>query len=129
MNALVWVIQVLLAVLFLGHGLLYTVAYGAVVRRRRATGGEVPRLHPALRQLIGVAEIAAAIGLILPALTGVLPWLTPLAAAGLVIVMAGAIVRHASRGESPQVGLTAVLLVLALVVVTLRAWIVPLGGA
>ena len=128
MNELAWVLQVLLAVVFLAHGLLYTVAYEAVSRRRRATSGEAPRLHPALRQLIGVAEIAAAIGLILPALTGVLPWLTPLAAAGLVTVMAGAVVLHATRRESRQVSATAVRLVLALVVVTWRGWIVPLGG-
>lgn len=76
---------------------------------------------------IGIAEILAAIGLILPSLTRIAPGLTPLAAAGLVIVMAGAIVYHARRGEYPMVGATAVLLVLAAVTALLRWQTVPIS--
>jgi hypothetical protein len=127
MNELAWALQILLAVLFLAHGLLYTVAYGAVARRGRARSGGLPSLDPTLRKVIGVAEIAAAFGLILPDLTGILPWLTPLAAAGLVVVMAGAVVFHARRGE-PVVS-AAVLLVLAVAAMMLRAWLAPFGVA
>ncbi len=43
-------------------------------------------------KLIGILELLAAIGLILPQLTGILPWLTPLAAVGLVLTMIGAMI-------------------------------------
>ncbi|WP_326641060.1 DoxX family protein [Streptosporangium sp. NBC_01755] len=53
------------------------------------------------------------IGLILPALTGVLPVLTPLAAAGLVVTMIGAIIVHVRRKEYSALVMNLVLLVLA----------------
>jgi hypothetical protein len=53
-----------------------------------------------LRGFIGIAEILAAIGLILPSLTRILPSLTALAAAGLMIVLSSATVLHLSRGET-----------------------------
>jgi hypothetical protein len=56
-------------------------------------------ISPGFRTFIGVAELLAAAGLILPSLTRILPWLTPLAAAGLMIVMGSAAVLHFSRGE------------------------------
>jgi len=43
-------------------------------------------LNPAFRNFIGTAELLAAAGLILPGVTGILPWLTPLAAAGFMII-------------------------------------------
>src|SRR5690349_7316776 len=67
-------------------------------------------------RLIGVLEVLAAVGLVLPALTGVAPVLVPLAATGLVLVMVGAIVTHARRGETPMIVVNVVLLVLAAVV-------------
>ncbi len=69
-------------------------------------------------ELIGAIEVVGAIGLILPWLTGIAPVLTPLAAVGLALVMAGAVVVHVRRKEafiSPLV-----LGVLALVVAVLR---------
>ena len=50
----------------------------------------------------GIAEILGGLGLILPGLTKIRPMLTSLAAAGLVLVMIGAIVWHAGRGETQQ---------------------------
>ncbi|MFX4295287.1 DoxX family protein [Streptomyces bohaiensis] len=50
---------------------------------------------------IGAAEVAGALGLVLPLATDVLPILTPLAAAGLVALMIGAGASHVRRGESP----------------------------
>ena len=50
-------------------------------------------------QLIGAAEVAGAIGLIVPAATGIVPVLTPVAAAALTLVMAGAVMTHVQRGE------------------------------
>ena len=76
-----------------------------------------------LRMFAGVAEGLAGIGLILPALLRIfpallriLPWLTPVAAAGLVVLMLGAIVFHVRRREYPNIGLNAVLGGLAAIV-------------
>ena len=54
-----------------------------------------------------------ALGLVLPTLTGIMPWLTPLAAIGLALVMIGASVFNASRGEHQKIALTVVLLFMA----------------
>jgi uncharacterized membrane protein YphA (DoxX/SURF4 family) len=68
--------------------------------------------QPAVR-LIGAAEVLGAIGVVLPALTGILPWLTPLAALGLVLTMIGAALTHLRRKEYGNIAMNAVLLVLA----------------
>jgi hypothetical protein len=88
----VWFAQLLLAALFLLHGLMLLVL-PAPVRRQMASlpGG------PPFFRFIGVAEMLAAAGLTLPTSTGIMPWLTPLAAAGLLVVMLGAAVLHLRR--------------------------------
>ena|ERR1700736_5512279 len=126
MNTVAWVLQIFLAVAFLLHGLLYTVAYGAVTRRRAERGQAVSPLPPALRQFIGVAELAAAFGLIVPPAVHIFPWLAPLAAAGLVLVMAGAAIFHARNSEFQQIVLTVVLGALAAATLFLRWQVVPL---
>lgn len=73
---------------------------------------------------IGVLEVLGAIGLILPPLTGIAPWLAFAAAIGLVLVQIGAIIVHARRGEFRILGLNIGLLVLAAVAVWLAtAWL------
>src|SRR4029077_21144767 len=99
MNTAAWVLQIVLAVLFFLHGLLFTVAYGPAARRVEARGRPPSSLPPALRQFIGVAELAAAFGLTVPPAVHVFPWLAPLAASGLVLVMARP--RHGGRINLP----------------------------
>ncbi|MDI6103498.1 DoxX family protein [Actinoplanes sp. NEAU-A12] len=67
---------------------------------------------------IGAAEALGAIGLILPAVTGVAPVLVPLAATGLALAMIGAAVVHARRGETQAMAMapSVVLLILTVVV-------------
>jgi VIT1/CCC1 family predicted Fe2+/Mn2+ transporter len=78
-------------------------------------------------RLIGVLELLAAIGLILPSLTGILPWLTPLASVGLVLTMIGAIRLHVRRGDGAQLIIpTIVLLLLAAFVAYGRFVVLPL---
>ena len=125
MNTVAWVLQIVLAVLFLLHGLLFTVAYGAAARRVEARGRPPSSLPPALRQFIGVAELAAAFGLTVPPAVHVFPWLAPLAAAGLVLVMMGASIFHARKNEFRALGGTVVLGGLAAVTVFLRVQVVP----
>ena len=126
MNTVAWVLQILLALVFLLHGLLFTVGYEVLARRMRARSQRASPLHPTFRQFIGVAEIAAAIGLIVPPAIHVLPWLAPLAAAGLAIIMGGAAVRHARRSETQEVVGTVVLGLLAAATLWLRWQVVPL---
>lgn len=66
-------------------------------------------LSTPLHFISGGAEILAAIGLIVPAVTRVQPRLTPLAAAGLVLVMILAAVFHAQRGEYSNIVVNALL--------------------
>jgi uncharacterized membrane protein YphA (DoxX/SURF4 family) len=127
MNTVAWVLQIVLAVVFLFHGLVYTVAYSAFAKRmRERRGAASPPLPTAFRQFIGVAELAAAFGLIVPPAFHIAVWLAPLAAAGLVVVMVGAAILHARRSEFPAVAVTVVLGVLAAVTLFLRWQVVPL---
>jgi uncharacterized membrane protein len=77
-------------------------------------------------RLIGALEVLGALGLVLPALTGILPWLTPLAALGLALLMAGAVYTHLRRKEGSAVVPPAVLLLLAALVAVGRSFVVPL---
>jgi len=52
---------------------------------------------PPFFRFIGLAELLGAAGLTLPTLTGIMPWLRPLAAAGLLVIMIGAAVLHLRR--------------------------------
>jgi len=85
MTYALWIVQGLLAVLFLWAGGI------KLVLPLEALAGPVP-LPGLFVRFIGVAEVLGAIGLILPGLLRIRPGLTPLAAAGLVIIMIGAMV-------------------------------------
>ncbi len=114
MNIVLWMLQVLLAAAFLAHGLFMIAPPAAMVEMINAQLGQ------AFRLFIGGAEVLAAIGLILPGLTRILPGLIALAAAGLMIVTASATVLHVSRGETSSAITTAVLSVLLTVVAYMR---------
>jgi uncharacterized membrane protein YphA (DoxX/SURF4 family) len=126
MNTVAWVLQIVLAVAFLLHGLLFTVAYGPVAKRMEARGRPPSTMAPTFRQFIGVAELAAAFGLTVPPAVRVFPWLAPLAAAGLVLVMVGAAIFHARKSEFSEVVVTVFLAGLAAFTVFLRWQMVPL---
>jgi hypothetical protein len=68
---------------------------------------------------VGLVEVLGAIGLILPALTGIAPILAPIAAAGLVLVQIGAAITHLVRGEAKTLPVNILLLLLA----AAAAWI------
>jgi hypothetical protein len=83
---------------------------------------DVPR---SLVTFIGICEILGAIGLILPALTGILPWLIPLAGVGLALIMLLAAVFHLMRREYPNIATNLVLLALAAFVAYGRWMLAP----
>jgi DoxX-like family len=88
----IWLAQLILAVLFLIHGLMLLVLPTPLRSRMASLPG-----GPPFFRFIGVAEVLAAAGLTLPTWTGVVQWLTPLAAAGLLVIMVGAAVLHLRR--------------------------------
>ena len=76
-------------------------------------------------RIIGALEVLGTIGIVLPALTGILPWLTPLAALGLVLTMIGAALTHLRRSEYSVITVPAVLLILAAFVAYGRFFVLP----
>ena len=127
MNALLWIVQVLLAVIFFFHSRLLLNPEKNIPEERKADMNFIFDLPPRFRTFIGVAELLAAIGLIVPGLTGIVPELTALAALGLAIIMASSIIFHTRRGEaSRRMILNIVLLVLSLLVAYGRAVAMPL---
>ena len=120
MRILLWVLQVLLALVFLAHGLLLLFPPADIAAQMNAS---LPR---AFWVFLGVAEVLAAVGLTLPGLSRIQPWLVPLAAAGLMIVMIGATIYHSTRGETSSAITTAVLLVLATFVAYMRWRVLPI---
>jgi hypothetical protein len=110
-----WIAQIILAGLFGFAGILKATRPIASLTPTMAWAGDVP---PALVRFVGVVELAGALGMILPILTGILPWLTPLAAIGFLIIQILAIGLYASRGETAKtVALNLVLLALSVFVV------------
>lgn len=109
MNILLWVLQALLGLQFFFVGIMHFIVPPGLP----AMMSWMYELPTALHYFSGTAEILAALGLILPGLTRIQTRLTPLAALGLVFVMAGAVVFHITRGELPNIFLNLILTGLA----------------
>lgn len=112
MNIALWIVQGLLALVYLAAGGL------KVVRPREqlvATGNLdwMKDSSDAGVKAVGLVEILGALGVILPRLTGIAPILTPIAAIGLVVVQIFAFRVHLYRKERRPLPVNALLLVLA----------------
>ena len=100
MNKVIWTLQAITAFAFAGAGGM-----------KLATPAEELRANPQMGwttdfgdrdiKAIGAAEVLGAVGLIVPAATGIMPVLTPVAGGGLAVLMGGAAVTHVRRGEPP----------------------------
>lgn len=108
-----WAASILLALLYALAGVMKGFRPIADLSKMMGWPGDVPAW---LVRFIGFAELAGAIGLILPVWTGILAWLTPLAAIGLSLVQVLAIPFHIRRGEGKAVPMNLVLLALSLFV-------------
>jgi len=115
-----WILQGLLAAVFLAHGWFMVAPPAEMVAMINA------QIGAGLRIFIGVAELLAVVGLIAPGVTRILPGLTALAAAGLMLVMGSATVLHLFRGEGSSAITTTVLFVLVTTVAFMRWKVAPI---
>lgn len=119
--ALVWLLQVALAFVFLAHGWMFLFPSPEIAALMNAS---LPRWFTLF---LGVAEIAAGIGVTLPALTRIQPWLVRWAAFGMALVVGAATVWHAVRGEWTSAATTLVLFGLAMLLARVRRGPVSYG--
>jgi MYXO-CTERM domain-containing protein len=112
-NVVLWVLQIVLALMFLMAGVMKaTQPKDKLVRRlpwvEDYSAGTV--------RFIGIAEVLGGLGLILPGVIGITPILTPLAATGLALLMVLAALAHRRRHEPKAIAFNAIMFVLAVVV-------------
>ena len=120
MNIVLWILQVLLAAQFLQHGLIMVFPPKEYIEIMNAT------LGVGFRYFIGIAELLAVVGLILPGVLRIYTWLLPLTLAGLLIVSASATVYHLFRGETDSAIYTAVLSIIITFVTYMRWKVKPI---
>lgn len=111
MNVALWVAQGFAALVFFLTGGLKVVAPKEKLAEKMHWAATWP---PGRIKLLGLAEVAGAIGLVLPALLHIAPALTPIAAACLAVLMIGAVQTHRQSHESFVPALVLVLLCVAI---------------
>jgi len=122
MSRALWIVQGLLAALFLFAGVM------KLVLPLDQMTGTIP-LPGAFLRFIGVVEVLGAVGLILPSLLRVRPGLTPLAAGGLVIIMIGAVWITVAGGDIAPAVIPLLVGILAAFVAYGRWRLAPLSGS
>jgi uncharacterized membrane protein YphA (DoxX/SURF4 family) len=122
MNIALWVVQILLALLYFAAGVLKTF----MVPKAKGQMPWAQRHSENFVRFVGISELLGALGLILPILTGILIWLTPVAALGLVVVQLLAIfIEHLPAKETKAIPFNLLLLALAAFVAYGRFFILP----
>ena len=120
MNIVLWILQILLALAFAAHGWLFLSPPPELVEQMNAS---LPR---PFQLFLGVAEVAAAIGLTLPGITRIMPFFVSWAAWGIVVVMVGATIFHIARNEISSAAITLLLLAVAAFVGYMRQRVLPI---
>lgn len=113
MNVVLWIVQAILAAMFALSGV------AKAMQPKDKLAAKYPWMRDvsqATVRFIGGAELLGAIGLILPAATGIAPVLTPIAGTGLAVMAALAVALHLRRKEPSGVTITAILFVLTALV-------------
>ena len=126
MNVVLWIFQVLLALLFLFAGGTKLVM-SAEALSQSASPNDV-MLPVTFLRFIGVCEFLGGLGLVLPGLLKIKQFLTPLAALGLAIVMVGAVVFTIINGAFPVAFVNLVIVLLLLFIAYARWRVRPHGG-
>jgi len=121
MNIALWIAQAVLALIYVSAGVMKTF----MVAKAKEQLPWAKRHSDNFVRFVGVSEFLGAIGLVLPILTGILPWLTPVAALGLVIVQVLAIfMEHVPAKEYKALPFNIFLLLLAAFVAYGRCFII-----
>ena len=120
MNLAIWIVQGLLAFAFIAAGGTKLFAYEKYKTQSEKNGPT--GVSRGLVTFIGIAEIAGALGIVLPMATSTAPWLSPWAAVGLATIMLLAIVFHLRRHESPAPAVVLFLLAAFVVFGRLSRW-------
>src|SRR5699024_10771403 len=110
MNVVLWIIQIVLAFIFVSAGFMKVFTYEKA-KEKIAWIKDAPK---GLVLFIGIIELLGGLGLILPHATGIAPILTPVAAFALAFMMIPAAVLHVSRGENRMVIVNVIILLLGL---------------
>ena len=118
METVLWIVQVVLAAIFLATGMTKLTQPRAQLAAGPMTwAADVSDVE---FRAVGLLEILGALGLVLPGALGVAPLVTPLAAVGLALTMIGAIVTHVRMGETDRLAVPIVLLALTIFVAVER---------
>lgn len=127
MNPLFWVLQGLLAFMMLMPGFMkLTNNTAGLIKKGNGRMDWAEDVSKSQMKLIGVVEVLAAFGLILPHLLGILPILTPVAAVGVILTMLGAISLHVKRSDGmAAIATNAVIILIAVAVAYGRFVLVP----
>ncbi len=120
MNIAVWIASGLLAAAYLFVGGTKMLTPKERLEKNPSMAAAAEALSATSLKLIGGVEVAGALGLILPWLTGIAPILTPAAAVGLALLQVGAAVFHGRRAEYKQWPVNAVFLALAVFIAAAR---------
>jgi uncharacterized membrane protein YphA (DoxX/SURF4 family) len=126
MSIVLWVLQGILAAVFLGAGLVKLARSKQQLAAMGPSMAWADDFSDSLIKVIGIAEVLAALGLVLPGLLGVATVLTPLAGLGLIALMLGAGITHLRRRETSTAAANLLICLLALVVVIARFGPLPL---
>ena len=117
MNIVLWILQSSLAILFIAFGCMKLVKSKDELKGHD-TLHYVDDFSERDLKLIGILEILGAIGLILPQLTGILPWLVTLSSFGLVLTMIVAMIVHLRRGDGIKALMINIILLLMAAFIT-----------
>jgi putative oxidoreductase len=120
MNIGLWIAQGALAFAFVAAGAMKLFAYEKYKIQSEKNGPA--GITRELAAFIGTAEIAGALGVVLPMATNIAPWLGPWAAVGLAAIMLLAVGFHVRRHESPAVPVVLFLLAAFVVIGRFSHW-------
>ncbi len=113
MNIVIWIIQGVLALMFLLAGAMKSTQQKEKLLKSLPWASD---FNIQTVRFIGISELLGALGIVVPQYTGIFPILTPIAAAGLVLVMIFAALHHLRKDEYKGLALNVVLLILSAIV-------------
>ena len=124
MDITLWIVQALVALAFVVAGFMMASLPIEKLKKGMNWVGHYPVIFV---RVVAILEILGALGLILPGLTHILPWLTPVAAICLTLTMVGAIFVHIRLKEYPMLVPPGVFLVLFVFIAYGRLILAPLS--